>query len=83
MAVSGQCANAHLPSIGRDLLPDEIAFVREQYYTVQAGLAMTGKTLYTPLSIRQYTNMANQHSFMRSWTHLKRVRSDGWSVLEI
>jgi DNA-directed RNA polymerase beta subunit len=29
-------------------------------------------TLYTPLSTRQYTNTVNQHSFIRSWTHLKR-----------
>jgi hypothetical protein len=40
----------------------------------QAGLAMTWGTLYTPVSThvctRRRTNMANQHSFMLSWTHL-------------
>jgi hypothetical protein len=48
------------------------------------GLAMTGGTLYTPVSTRdvQYTNLANQHSFMRSRTHLKRLISDRERVLE-
>ena len=49
---------------------------------LHAGLAMTWRTLYTPVSTRRRTNMANQYSFMRPWTHLKRLRSDPDRVLE-
>jgi hypothetical protein len=53
----------------------------EQSTLVHNGLAMTGGTLYTPVPIRRRTDRANQHSFTRSWTHLKRLISDPCCVL--
>jgi hypothetical protein len=67
-----------LSTIGRNFL----RIRKSESLPLQAGLAMTGMTLYTPVSIRRCTNKANQHSSMRSWTHLKRFRSDRERVLE-